>query len=366
MNLKMSKNSLGINKEPYQTKVCVAMSGGVDSSVTAYLLKKEGYDVFGLTMDLLQAPYCPKTSSIKDAKKVADFLKIPHYFIDLKQEFADKVVKYFSDTYLQGRTPSPCIMCNKEIKLGLLADKAQELGADIIVTGHYAEIRHGEYGIELHKGKNPLKDQSYFLFAIEKKNLEILRCPLADYSKEQTRALAAEAGLEVAQKSDSQDICFVAEGKYAELISTLNPHAGFASGDIVDTSGKVLGRHRGIIHYTIGQRRGLGIGGDAGILYVIGIDASKNQVIAGSKEELKQKTVEIENVNWLGEERISNRMNLEVKLRSRQEVVPAEVEFFDDNSARINFVNEFYGVAPGQGCCFYKGTRVLGGGFIKK
>lgn len=362
----MLKNSLGIDKAPADTKVCVAMSGGVDSSATTYLLKKEGYDVFGLTMDLLREPYCPKASSIKDAKKVADFLKIPHYFIDLKQEFADRIVKYFSDTYLQGRTPSPCIMCNKEIKLGLLADKARELGADIIVTGHYAEIRQTENGIELHKGKNPVKDQSYFLFGVEKKNLNILRCPLADYTKEQTRALAAEAGLEVAQKSDSQDICFVSDGKYAELISTLNPQIVFAPGDIVDKDGKVLGRHNGIIHYTIGQRRGLGIGGNIGILYVTGIDVNKNQVIVGPKEELKQKSVWIENINWLGEERSSDKMELEVKLRSRQEVVPAEVEFFTNGTALVHLVDDFYGVAPGQGCCFYQGTRVLGGGFIKK
>lgn len=356
-------NSLGLNKSPQETTVCIAMSGGVDSSAAAAMLKKEGYNVFGITMDLLKAPYAPAKSSIADAAKVAKQLKIPHQFIDLKQEFEQKVVDYFTNSYLQGLTPSPCIMCNKHIKLGLLADYARKQGADIIVTGHYAEIRLTSNGVELHRAQDLSRDQSYFLFDISKQNLQMLRCPLATYSKEQTRAIAKEAGLEIHQKADSQDICFVQNGKYAELISDLRKDFKPLPGDIIDTSGKVLGQHKGIIHYTVGQRRGLGIGGDVGILYVLKIDAKHNQIIVGSKEELLQKKLRITDINWLGEEH-PQEMELMVKLRSRQAVVPATVSFTEDKCAEISLHTDFYGIAPGQGCCFYQDTRVLGGGII--
>lgn len=358
----MKPNSLGLNKRPQDTKVCVAMSGGVDSSATAYLLKKEGYDVFGMTMDLLLPPYAPTVSSIADAAVVAEKLGIPHYFLDMKAAFRKEVVDYFSSAYLRGETPSPCIMCNKKIKLGLLAEEAQAKGADIIVTGHYADIRLTEHGVELHKGSDVRRDQSYFLFAVKKDILQMLRCPLATYSKEQTRALASEAGLEIAHKADSQDICFVSDGRYADMIEKL--HAGFKDkpGDIVNLQGKILGRHKGIIHYTIGQRRGLGIGG-GDILYVLKIDAQNNRIVVGAEKDLYQTEVRLENVNWLGEMQPS-RADLYVKLRSRQKAVPARVEF-DGNAAVVRLREEFAGVAPGQGCCFYDGTRVMGGGFIK-
>ena len=264
--------SLNFDKSPAQTRVCVAMSGGVDSSAAAVLLKQQGYDVFGLTMDLLDAPYRPRSSSVADAAKVAEQIGIEHHFIDFRRLFADKVVNYFTSSYLNGETPSPCILCNRHIKLGALADKARELGADLIVTGHYAEIKSGPAGIELHRGKDLQKDQSYFLFDIERRNLEMLRCPLAGFSKEQTRQIARAAGLEVSEKSDSQDICFVAEGKYAELIKKLRPEFQNEPGDIVDTAGKIIGRHKGLVNYTVGQRRGLGIGGDIGILYVLKLE----------------------------------------------------------------------------------------------
>lgn len=356
-------NSLGLNKSPQETTVCVAMSGGVDSSAAAAMLKKEGYNVFGVTMDLLKAPYAPAKSSIADAAKVAEQLQIPHQFIDLKQEFAKKVVDYFTNSYLQGLTPSPCIMCNKHIKLGLLADYARKQGADIIVTGHYADIRLTENGVELHRAQDLIRDQSYFLFDISKQNLQMLRCPLASYNKEQTRAIAKEAGLQIHQKADSQDICFVQNGKYAELINNLRPDFKATPGNIVDTSGKILGRHKGIIHYTVGQRRGLGIGGDVGILYVLRIDVKNNQIIVGSKEELLQKKLCITDINWLGEE-YPQEMELMVKLRSRQAAVPATVSFKENRTAEINLHTDFYGIAPGQGCCFYQDTRVLGGGII--
>lgn len=360
----MPINSLGLNKAEKDTRVCIAMSGGVDSSAAAYLLKKQGYDVFGLTMDLLSAPYLPPCSSIADAAKVAARLGIEHHYIDLKEAFARDVVGYFTDAYLDGLTPSPCIMCNKHIKLGLLAEKAQSLGADLIVTGHYADIKLTENGVELHQAQDLIKDQSYFLFAVSKETLKMLRCPLAGYTKDQTRALAKEAGLEVYKKSDSQDICFVAEGKYAELINKLKENAGNRPGNIINSSGKILGEHKGIINYTVGQRRGLGIGG-GDILYVLKIDAAHNQIIVGNKDELVKQKLTIGSINWLGEER-PDKIELMVKLRSRQEAVPALVEFIGKAAAEVTLVNGFSGIAPGQGCCFYQGTRVLGGGFICK
>ena len=340
------------------------MSGGVDSSVTAYLLQKEGYKVFGLTMDLLQPPYAPAVSSVADAAVVAAQLEIEHHFINLQTEFATKVVQYFSDEYMSGQTPSPCIMCNKYVKLGILAEHARRLGADILVTGHYARTLPSPHGVELHRGKDDIRDQSYFLFAVDKNNLQMLRCPLSEYNKAQTREIAEKAGLKIAKKSDSQDICFVSEGKYAELIRKLNPDYKELSGDIVTTDGKILGRHKGLINYTVGQRRGLGIGG-GDILYVLSLDAVRNRVIVGSKTQLAQKEVFVTNVNWLAEKH-SDKMELEVKLRSRQKLVPATVFFEDNNTARLELRDEFLGIAPGQGCCFYQGTRVMGGGFISK
>ncbi len=362
----MTKNSLGLEKSPAQTTVCVAMSGGVDSSAAAVLLKQQGYNVFGLTMDLLQSPYRPEgKSSVSDAADVAGHIGIEHHFIDLKNEFADKVVNYFTSSYLQGVTPSPCILCNRHIKLGLLADKARELGADILVTGHYARTELTADGIELHRSNNLKKDQSYFLFDVEKRNLQMLRCPLADLSKEETRQIVKEAGLEIYQKADSQDICFVTEGKYAELIKYMHSDFQDSPGDIVTTDGKVIGRHKGLIHYTVGQRRGLGIGGDIGILYVIKLDTEHNRLIVGNIDTLKTQTVIINKINWLGED-LPQELELSVKLRSRQNEVPARIRFLENDEAEVTLLNDFYGAAPGQGCCFYQGTRVLGGGFIRK
>ena len=363
----MEPNSLGLPKLPGHTRVCVAMSGGVDSSATVYLLKKQGYDVFGLTMDLLQPPYAPAVSSIADAAKVAQKLDIEHEYIDMKADFRREVIDYFVNTYLNGQTPSPCLMCNKQIKLGLLAEEARKRGADILVTGHYAEVRMTASGAELYRGADPARDQSYFLFAVSKETLQMLRCPLSAYSKEQTRALAAEAGLDIAEKADSQDICFVNNGKYAELIAALKPEFENIPGEITTAAGEILGMHKGLINYTIGQRRGLGIGGRKGhnereIWYVTALDATRNRVIVGSEAELFCTEVKINRLNWLGEER-PEVLECAVKLRSRQPLVPAKVEF-DGNSAIVRLQQKFAAAAPGQGCCFYMGNRVIGGGFI--
>lgn len=365
----MKKNSLGLNKAPEETKVCVAMSGGVDSSVTAYLLKKQGYNVFGMTMDLLESPYASQKSSISDAAAIAEQLGIPHFLLDMKQAFRQGVIDYFCQTYIGGETPSPCIMCNKKIKLGLLADKARENGADILVTGHYAKTEITASGVELHRGDDPVRDQSYFLFAVSKKKLQMLRCPLAAYSKDTTRKIAEEAGLKAAHKADSQDICFVSSGKYSNLVQTLAPEAANLPGDIVTTDGEVIGQHKGLINYTIGQRRGLGIGGrkgqqDGDVYYVLRLDTVNNRLVAARQEELYQTEVFIKDINWLGEEQ-PQRLKLDVKLRSRQAAVPAEVDFFG-SEAVVRLAEPFAAAAPGQGCCFYDGTRVLGGGFIKK
>lgn len=357
-------NSLGINKKNQDTKVCVAMSGGVDSTAAVIMLRQEGYDVFGLTMDLLQSPYAPESNSIADAGKMAEKLGIKHEYLDLKREFYEQVVQYFSKGYLEGITPSPCIMCNKNIKLGILAEEAKKRGADILVTGHYANIKLTESGVELHRAKDLIRDQSYFLFGISRENLQILRCPLAEFSKQETREIVKKAGLEIYKKADSQDICFVQNGKYVDLIKKLNPQYEPQSGDIVNTTGKVLGQHNGIINYTIGQRRGLGIGG-GDILYVLRIEALKNQVIVGAYEELKSTKLLVKGVNWLASSR-PQQLELEVKLRSRQNLVAAKVKFLDDEMAEVELLHDFYGVAPGQGCCFYKNSRVLGGGIIGK
>lgn len=359
----MFLNSLGIAKSENQTRVCVAMSGGVDSSAAAALLLHQGYNVFGVTMDLLQPPYLPPVSSIADAGKVADKLGIEHHYLDLRQQFSQQVINYFADSYLQGQTPSPCIMCNRHVKLGILADFARKNGADILVTGHYADIRISLSEVELHKAEDLTRDQSYFLFAVDKKDLQMLRCPLAAFSKEQTRKIAQEAGLEIYKKADSQDICFVSSGDYADLIAKLRPQTSFQPGDIVDSSGKILGQHRGLIHYTVGQRRGMGIGGGS-ILYVLRLDTRNNRLIVGSKDELLTAGVHLNNINWLGS-RHPKTMLLDIKLRSRQKAIKAEVSFnHEDNSADLKLLEEFYGAAPGQGACFYDGTRVMGGGII--
>ncbi|MFI3241618.1 MAG: tRNA 2-thiouridine(34) synthase MnmA [Alphaproteobacteria bacterium] len=329
-----------------KNRICVAMSGGVDSSAAALILKKQGYDVLGLTMNLLG-------EELVDAKRVADKIGIEHHFIDFQKEFNNLVIDYFKKTYLSGATPSPCLMCNKYIKLGFLVEKAKELGANGIVTGHYAKIKDGS----LYVADDLNKDQSYFLCLVKKENLEFLSLPLYGMTKDETRQLLKDEGIEIYNKPDSQDICFIKDGKYAELFGPQ------PEGNIVDVKGNILGKHKGIINHTIGQRRGLGIGGFVNPLYVVKIDAEKNEVVLGEEECLKTLELFVSDINLL--ESVENIFECEVKLRSKQKNQKAKVELLENNCAKIILQEPAYGVAKGQICCFYgENSIVLGGGII--
>jgi len=365
-------NSLGLEKDPKDTRVIVAMSGGVDSSATAALLVEEGYDVVGLTLQLYdhgeavaRGNTCCAGVDIRDARRVAAALGIPHYVLDMEETFKRDVIEDFADTYLAGKTPVPCVRCNETVKFRDLLDKAQSLGGDILVTGHYAQWRMGENGPELLRGVDHNKDQSYFLFATTKEQLEFIRFPLGDRSKHMTRALAEKHGLKVAAKPESQDICFVPTGSYADVVERLRPGSG-REGEIVTQDGEVIGRHKGIIHYTVGQRRGLNIGGGT-IYYVLEIDAANNRLIVGPKEALEKTAFTLSGVNWLGEGDCppKNGIAVSVKMRSLQIPVEATLYGAEDGCARVELVDPHQGIAPGQACVFYDGERVLGGGWIE-
>ncbi len=364
-------NSLGLDKAPAETRVVAAMSGGVDSSVTAALLAEQGYDVIGITLQLYdygaataRPGTCCAGQDIHDARRVAEKMDNPHYVLDFEDRFRDEVMDEFADSYLAGETPIPCVRCNQTVKFRDLVSRARDLQADVLATGHYVRRVEGARGAELHRAVDGSRDQSYFLFATTRDQLEFLRFPLGDMPKSETRAHAERFGLAVADKPDSQDICFVPGGNYAEVVKKMRPGAA-EPGDIVDLDGAVLGRHDGIHHYTVGQRRGLGIGG-GGALYVVRLDPENRRVIVGPKGSLMETEVAVRELNWLGAPLDGEPREVTVKLRSMQEAVPASIRSDGEGGALVTLFAAQAGVAPGQACVAYDGDRVLGGGWISR
>ena len=370
-------NSLGFAKPPSETRVVVAMSGGVDSSVVAAELAAEGYDVVGVTLQLYdhgaalaKKGACCAGRDIHDARRVAEEMGFPHYVLDYENTFKEAVIDEFADSYLAGATPVPCIRCNERVKFKDLLETAKDLDADCMATGHYIQRKMGTQAAELHSAADANRDQSYFLFSTTPEQLEYLRFPLGHLaSKAETRALAAKHGLPVADKPDSQDICFVPNGNYAAVIEKLRPGAA-EPGEIVDVDGTVLGQHEGVIHYTIGQRRGLGIGGLSDPLYVVKLDVDARQVIVGPKAMLSTRTIPVREVNWLGDGRFEDLSEREVSVKVRSTRPPREAILrpLSATTAEVELLTPEEGVSPGQACVFYEteGTRILGGGWIWK
>ncbi len=370
-------NSLGFAKNPADTRVVVAMSGGVDSSVVAAMLAEEGYDVIGVTLQLYdhgaalaKKGACCAGLDIHDARRVSEKMGFPHYVLDYENIFKDAVIDEFADSYLGGATPVPCIRCNERVKFKDLLETAKDLDADCMATGHYIQRKTTELGAQLHMAADASRDQSYFLFSTTQEQLDFLRFPLGHLpSKDDTRALAAKYDLSVANKPDSQDICFVPNGDYASVIRKLRPEAA-APGDIVHADGRVLGRHDGIVNYTIGQRRGLGIGGLADPLYVVRLDPENRQVVVGPKAMLSTRTIPVKDINWLGDAPFASQpeWHLAVKVRSTRPPTDAIVRPISDSEASVELITPEEGVSPGQACVFYDpdSSRVFGGGWIHK
>ncbi len=370
-------NAFDIAKPPENTRVVVAMSGGVDSTVVAALMKRDGYDVVGVTLQLYdhgeathRAGSCCAGQDIHDARRAADAIGIPHYVLDYESRFRDEVMERFADSYLAGETPVPCIECNRTVKFRDLLALAQDLGADALATGHYVRSFALPTGHRaLQRAADAAKDQSYFLYATTQEQLDLLRFPLGGLDKSQTRALAAELGLAIADKPDSQDICFVPGGRYADVIERLRPGAG-QPGNIVHLDGRVLGRHDGVIHYTIGQRKGLGVAtGEP--LYVIRIDAARFEVMVGPREALQRSSLSLRDINWLGDMAIEDLQDggLEVAVRVRSTRPPrAALLHLLNGLPVIELLTPEEGVSPGQACVIYSNdgpdARVLGGGTI--
>ena len=370
-------DAMALPGNPASHRVVCAMSGGVDSSVTAALLKLAGYDVVGITLQLYdhgeairRKGACCAGQDIHDARRVSASLDIPHYVLDFESRFREAVIDDFVAGYLQGSTPIPCVKCNQTVKFADLLWRARELDASALVTGHYIDSVVGARGRELRTPSDVARDQSYFLFATTQEQVNFLRFPLGRLTKTETREIATELGLLVADKPDSQDICFVPEGKYADLILKLRPDAA-EPGDIVHLDGRVLGRHEGIIHYTIGQRRGLQIAADksdAEPLYVVKLDAAKRLVYVGPREALKQHEIILREMNWLGREALDETpVACFARIRSTRPPVEATIKMLD-GQAVVSIATGEYGVSPGQACVLYEGPgsgqQVLGGGFI--